>query len=451
MKKRKIISAVIIGITALFNSQAKAQQNQQPVVHAFSIQQCVDYAHTNNLQVKNAMIDYQLQKQTNRNVTSGALPHLSASGNLTDYIDIPTTLIPAEFFGGTPGTFAPVKFGTKYNATGSVSFSQTIFDGQVFVGLQARKASLDYSAKALAVTEQTIKANIYKIYYQLVASKTQMSIIDANIALLQKLVSDSKAMHDNGFLEQLDVDKNNVTLTNAFTDKAKAQASIDNGYLGLKFLLGMPVADSLVLTDNVTEDDIKSGVLDDTAYQYSNRKDYQYLQVVKQLNQYNVKRYQLSYLPVLSLNGVYSKQAQRSKFDIFGKGDWFTTSYLGLGLSIPIFDGFAKQSNVSTAKLQLQQTENQITNLKNSIDNDASQAKTNFRSAVLTLDAQKNNMQLAQKVYDQTKKKYEIGLSSATDLNTAETSLKQAQANYVDAMYSAIIAKIDYNTATGKL
>jgi len=439
----------ILALVALFYSKVKAQQ--QPATHSFSIQQCVDYAHNNNVQVKNAIIDYQLQKQTNRGVTAGALPHLSASGNLTDYIDIPTTLVPAEFAGGQPGTFIPLKFGTKYNATGNVSFSQTIFDGQVFVGLQARKASLDYANKALAVTEQTIKANIYKIYYQLSASKTQMSIIDANIALLQKLVSDSKAMHDNGFLEQLDVDRNNVNLANAYTDKAKAQASIDNGYLGLKFLMGMPVSDSLVLSDKITEDDIKTGVLDDSAYQYNNRKDYQYLQVVRQLNQYNVKRYQLAYIPTLALNGVYSKTAQRTKFDIFGKGDWFTTSYLGLTLNIPIFDGFAKQANVATAKLQLQQTENKITDLKNSIDNDASQAKTNFRSAVLTLDAQKSNMQLAQNVYDQTKKKFEIGLASSTDINQAEASLKTAQANYIDAMYSAIIAKVDYNNATGKL
>ncbi|HVX51074.1 MAG TPA: TolC family protein, partial [Chitinophagaceae bacterium] len=149
MKKRGLISTVII-LTFAFSSRKAAAQQSQPAIHSFSVQQCVDYAHNNNLQVKNAMIDYALQKQTNRSVTAGALPKVSFNSGLTDYIDIPTTLIPAEFFGGAPGTFAPVKFGTKYNASGSISLSQTIFDGQVFVGLQARQASLDYSAKAMA-------------------------------------------------------------------------------------------------------------------------------------------------------------------------------------------------------------------------------------------------------------------------------------------------------------
>lgn len=451
MKKIKIVSAVIVCITAFIGHRASAQQQQQPVKHEFSVQQCIDYAHNNNVQVKNALIDYQIQVQTNKNVTAGALPKLTGSAGVTDYIDIPTSLIPAEFFGGTAGTFIPVKFGTKYNANGTVTLTQTLFDGQVFVGLQARKTSLDYAMKGAEVTEQSIKVNIYKIYYQLVVSKNQMNIIDANITRLSKQLHDVTALHDNGFREQVDVDQANVQLANLQTEKLKTQATIDNGYLSLKYLMGMPMNDELVLTDNISEDQIKSGVLEDSAYQYTDRKDFQYLQLIRKLGQYNIKRYQLSYLPVLSFNGVYTKLAQRTKFDIFGKGDWFTTSYVGLNLSIPIFDGFAKSSNVQKSKLELQQTDNKIDDLKLSIDNAVAQARKNFKTAILTLDFQKKNMALAEQVYNQTKKKYEAGVADASSITNAESDLKVAQNNYISAMYDAIIAKIDYNNATGKL
>ncbi len=228
--------------------------------------------------------------------------------------------------------------------------------------------------------------------------------------------------------------------------------SIQVGYLGLKTLLGMPVRDTLILTDRITEDDIKAGLLQDTAYQYTDRKDYQFLDYSRKLNEFNIRRYQLSYIPSLSLTGAYSKNAQRQTFDFFTKGgNWFTTSYIGLNLSIPIFDGFSRSAKIRQAKLQLQQTQNQIDDLKLNIDNQVEQARINFQSALATMDYQKKNMQLAESVYAQTKKKYEVGTGSNTEITAAQTDLITAQTNYINAMYAAIIARIDYLKAVGKI
>jgi len=214
----------------------------------------------------------------------------------------------------------------------------------------------------------------------------------------------------------------------------------------------MPVKDTLVLTDKITDEQIKQDILTDTAYQYTNRVEYQYLSLAKRLNEYNVKRYRLSYLPTLAFNGVYTKQAQRTTFDIFSKdGNWFTTSFIGLNLSVPIFTGFGKDAKLKQSKLELQQTQNNLDNLKLSIDNDVKQAQLNFSTAITTMDFQKKNMQLAENVYNQTKKKYEVGTGSNTEINAAQADLVMAQTNYINAMYSAIIAKIDYLKATGKL
>jgi outer membrane protein TolC len=326
-----------------------------------------------------------------------------------------------------------------------------LFDGQVFVGLQAREASLEYQRKNYEVTEENIRANIYKIYYQLVVSRVQMEQLDANIARAQKLYSDTRALHANGFAEQIDVDRASVQLANMQTEKLKTQSTIDNGYLGLKYLLGMPINDSLVLTDSLQEDQIKTGVLDDSVYQYRERKDYQSLEQLNKLNAYNVKRYKFTYLPSASLSSQYAKQAYRNDFSFFGKGDWFSLWSVGLNISIPIFDGFAKDANVKKAQLELRQTTNRLEDLKLSIDNDIQQARNKFRSAILTLDFQKKNMQLAEQVYNQAKKKYESGLGSTTDITNAQTDLKTAQTNYISALYDAVIAKIDFTKATGRL
>jgi outer membrane protein TolC len=147
----------------------------------------------------------------------------------------------------------------------------------------------------------------------------------------------------------------------------------------------------------------------------------------------------------------YSKQAQRDKFDIFGKGEWFTSSYIGLQMKFPIFNGFALKARIQKARLELQKTQNQTEALKISIDREVESSKNNFIVAIASMDYQKKNMALAEKVYDQTKKKYEIGTGSATEINTAQVELKTAQTNYITALYDAIIAKVDFLKATGKL
>ncbi|MES2372063.1 MAG: TolC family protein [Bacteroidota bacterium] len=448
MKKRRPERMVWLLCLALMIGTVSAQTGTK---HEFTIQQAVEYATKNNVQVKNALLNIQSQKQTNREITAAALPNITGTVGMTKYIDIPTSLIPGEVFGQPAGTYIPVQFGTKYNSNASIQLQQTLFDGQVFIGLKARSTSIEFQTKNMEVTAEVIKTNIYKIYYQLVVSKTQIELLDANIGRLEKLSHDATELYKNGFAEKLDIDKVSVQLSNLQTEKTKALNSISIGYLGLKTLMGMPAKDTLILTDKIDETQIKEDFSNDTSYQYTDRKEFQQLSLMKKLNEFNIKRYQLSYIPTLNLTGNYSKNAQRNTFDFFGKGDWFTTSYVGLNLSIPIFDGFARSARIARSRIELKQTENQIDNLKLTIDSDVEQSKINFKSALATMDFQKKNMQLAESVYNQTKKKFEVGTGSNTEITSAQTDLVAAQTNYISALYSAIIAKVDYLKATGKL
>lgn len=448
----------VFTLMALFPLAGMAQNTYReygdpvkPEHHEFSIQQAVDYAAKNNVQVKNALLDVQIQQQTNREVTSAALPQVSASGSLVYNAKLPVSLVPAEFFGGPTGEFAKIAFGVKYAATGGVSLNQLLFDGQVFVGLQARETVLKFQQKNVEVTEEMIRTNIYKIYYQLVVSRQQVELLDANIERYDKLLHDTKIIYQNGFAEKLDVDKVSVVLANLQTEKLKVLNDINNGYLGLKVLMGMPVQDELVLTDTLSYDQVRDDVLDPAGFRYSDRKDYQYAELGIKLGEYNVRRYKLSKLPTLSLNGYYNKNAQRNKFDFLGSGDWFSISAFTLNLNVPIFTGFSANAKIKRAQLELQQNINQRESLKISIDNDIEVARNNYRSAIAALDYQKKNMDLAQSVYDQTKKKYEAGTGSQLEINTAQTDLKTAQTNYITALYDAIVAKIDFQKATGRL
>jgi outer membrane protein len=466
--KRQWYKQVALACAVLYSTTVLAQQKNE-----FSIAQCVDYASKNTAQVKNALLDVKAQEQFNKQITGLALPQVNASAGITHYFDIPVQSLPNFISpatyqvlvqegvkngsgntitlpnGGDFGTIA-ARFGVPWTANAGVDVSQILFDGQVFVGLQAREEAMKLARKNVALTEEQIKVNIHKIYYQLVVGQKEMTSVDANIERFEKLLFDVKEIYKNGFAEKLDVDKVQVQLNNLYTAKIKIQNLLDAGNSGLKFLMSMPQKDILVLTDTLSEASLKAGILD-SAYNYNDRKEIQVLTSAKTLNEYNVRRYQLSKIPSIVAFASYSKNAQRNKFDFFGRGDWFATSLAGLKIQVPLFDGFRKKTQIQTARIDVERTNNNIAAMQQLIDYEAEQSRIKMKSALLTLDNQKKNIELAEKVYNTTKKKFEQGLGNNQEIYNAQAELKIAQTDYYSALYDAITAKVDWLKAVGKL
>ncbi len=469
MRKNRLGKAILSSIVLLSAMQSSMAQNK----NEFSVKQAVDYGVKNAVQVKNALIDIKIQEQTNREITAAAFPQINGSVNTIHYFNVPVQSIP-NFIApatynvlqkegvknGTGNTITmpnggnfgnlPLQFGTPWTSSAGLDFSQLLFDGQVFVGLQARSAAMELSKKYSEVTAEQIKANIYKIYYQLVVGKSQLASLEANIERFKKLLHDTKEIYKNGFAEKLDVDKLVVQLNNLTTEREKVINQLYVGNAGLKFLMNMPQKEELVLTDSLTESELKSNIMEESV-NYADRKEIQLLTLASKMNSYNVKRYNLSRIPTVAAFGSYSKNAQRNAFNFFDKGDWFTTSLIGLKVAVPIFDGFARRSKIAGAKFALDKSNNSLAQAKEMMDYEVIQARTKMKSAILTADVQKQNIQLAEDVFRITQKKYTEGLGSNQEIYNAQTELKVAQNNYYGALYDAISAKIDYLKAAGKL
>jgi outer membrane protein TolC len=463
--KLKSVLIVLFSSLSIFGLRA---QN----IHSFSAKQAVDFAMQNAVEVKNALLDIQIQKQSNREITALAYPQLNGSIGGTHFIDIPVTNLPNFISpsvysvlinngvvdgGGNPiqfpaGGFGNIaaKFGTAWNANGGMDISQILFDGQVFIGLKARSAAITLATQSAAVTKEQIKANVYKLYYQLIVGKKQATSIDANIERFENLLKDTKEIYKNGFAEQLDVDKVEVQLNNLKTEKIKIDNQLEIGNAALKFLINLPQKETLILTDSLNEDEINSVSLTDSI-NFKNRVEYQQLSTVLKLNNYNIKRYQYSKIPTLAAFGSYSKNAQRNAFNFFEKGDWFTTSIVGIKMTVPIFDGNARNARIQKAKLELLKTKNTMKKLEEGIEFEVSNATMKLKSALTTLVNQKANTALAEKVFNTTKLKYEQGLGSNIEIYNAQTELKVAQNNLYAALYDAIIAKVDFQKANGTL
>jgi outer membrane protein TolC len=202
----------------------------------------------------------------------------------------------------------------------------------------------------------------------------------------------------------------------------------------------------------LTSAQVKEGLLDEN-FSYEDRNEIKLLNKSKQLQGYDIKRYKLSYFPTVSAFLGLQKTGQRSS-ETGGNNKpwfWYNTNQVGLSINVPIFDGFQKKYKIKQSQLTLEKLENTLDNTKKGIDLEKTLAQNTLSNAILNMDMQEENMKLAEKVYNTEKKKYEAGLGSSFDILQSDTALQQAQSNYFKSLYDAIIARISYLKALGKL
>jgi outer membrane protein len=372
-----------------------------------------------------------------------------------DYLDIPVSLIPNALTGNTvdPTGTTPVQFGVKFNASFGVSISQIIFSGDYIVGLQAAKELVSLSEKSLKRTKVETYAAVTKAYYGTIIAKERLSVIDANIDRVKKLFDDTKAMNTAGFVEKLDVDRIELTYNNLLAEKEKLVRYTALSETLLKFQMGYELTSPITLTDVLSPElMIDIDALNQSKVNYEARPEYDMMMSQQNINSLELKANRFRYLPNLAAYGSFQRQAQRSTFDVFDiDKPWFKIGLIGATLNVPIFNGGQKHYKIQQSKIGLAKTANSLEFLKRSIDVEVQTNTMQYKNAIVSLETQRKNKDLAKNIYDTSKIKYDTGVGSNLDIIYAQAAYKEAEINFLSAVYDLILAKTDYLKATGTL
>lgn len=422
---------------------------QQDTTASFSLSEAISYALHNQTSIKNAKIDEKIAVNTVKQTIGIGLPQVNATASFQDYLKVPTSLLPGEFF-GAPGTQIPVKFGVKYNSSIGLEATQLLFDGTYLVGLQASRTYKELSIKNTTRTAIETAVAVTKAYYSVLVNNEQLSLLDANRERLKKSLHDTEQLFKNGFVEKIDVDRLTVLNNNLDTERENVVRLLALNLNMLKFQMGMTIGSKLTLTDRISDVNLeKTQVLADTTA-YQRRIEFSLGQTSLKLKQLDEKRYKSAFLPSLAAFGSTSSNFQNDKFgDLYSTR--FPTSVIGLRLSIPLISGGQKLYQLRNAKLEVEKSRNDLFNIKNSINLDVTSAQTAYINGQRSLDNQKRNMDLAKEVLRVTKIKYDQGVGSSLEVTTAETSLKEAQNNYINALYDMLINRVNLDKALGNL
>jgi outer membrane protein len=438
-----------LSLTICFFAVLSAKAQQSDTLISFSLKEAIDYAQSHQVSILNATIDEEIAKNTVKKTIGIGLPQLNGNVNFQDFLKVPTSLLPGEFF-DKPGTQVPVRFGVQYQSSIGLELSQLLFDGSYLVGLKASQTFKELSNKNVKRSRIETAVAVTKAYYSVLVSNEQLSLLDANMNRLKKSFNDTQALFANGFVEKIDVDRLKVLSNNLETERENVIRLLELNVNLLKFQMGMNIQSKLKLKDSIASLQVEESIALDETSSYQNRIEYSLLQTQKKINELDVKRYKSLFLPSLVAFGSSLQSLQSQKFNsLFDRS--FPTTVVGFRLSVPILSGGIKTYQVRNAKLEVLKTENNLVNLKNGINLEVEQAQTVYKNGLKSLQNQKRNMELAQEVLRVSKIKYEEGVGSSIEVTSAETSLKESQNNYINALYDLLINKVNVDRALGKI
>ena len=421
----------------------------QELPESLSLEEAIAFGLTHNRSIINADREIQKAKKEKWKTIATGLPQISSEVNYQNFLEMPVSLVPAEFFGGNPGEFRELTFGTEQNMIGTLKMEQLIFDGSYLVGLQATKVYLAISENLFEKTNLDVKKMVTNLYSNVLLAKYNIRFLEKNKASLENNFQEIHQMFINGFEEQESVEQIQLSLaqTNSQLKYAKNLLKIQQEML--KFVIGYPIETPLKLSDELDDifnEDLYFESLPNTD-NIDNNIDIRIADNNVKSEALKLKLEQSKALPKVNafINQTYTGNSNEFTFTNSDQ-KWYGSSLLGLNVKIPIFSSLGRSANTQKAKISLDQAKTQLEETQSKIRIDANAALNEYQLAIDNYYTEKENLRLAERIEQKNQTKFFEGMIQSFELRMVQLQLYSAQSNFVNAIQKVITNKIELET-----
>jgi len=459
------IQLLIFGL--LFSVIGFSQENS----NSFSLKQAIDHALEHNRAAKNATLDIEAAKHQKWETTAIGLPQVNAKIDYQNWLKQQVSLLPAAAFDNTqsvidvvndyfdtnqtnfnvatPEGFIPLRFGTKQSMSATATLSQLLFDGSYLVGLQSAKVFLEISENAKEKTDLEVRKSVINAYGNVLLAEESVKILEKNKSVLEKNLNEVAKLYENGLDEQESVEQLQITLSSVESNLKNVTRLKILAYQMLNITMGIDIYNQSILTENLenlTEESIALDLLD-ANNDVKSTVDYKIAFNDKASKELLLKLEKSKALPNLSafVNGGY--MGNSDTFTFANKDQkWFGSSLFGVSLNIPIFSSGMRSSATQRAKINLEKSENDLTETEQQLQLKIESAKSNYQFAIAEYNNKKLNLNLAERIEKKNQTKYFEGIGSSFELNQAQTQLYTAQQALLQSMLDVIANKAALET-----
>jgi outer membrane protein len=422
---------------------------QQEVTRSFNLEEAITFAIDSNYTAINARRDIAIAIKQKWETTAAGLPQINGDITYNNNLKQPITLLPAEITGGPPGTFTPVTFGTKQNASAVATLDQLIFDGSYLVGLKAAKTFLRYSENFSEKTNLEIRKGVINAYGAVILSEELVLIFEKNKANLEKNLSETQKIYENGLAEQESVEQLEITLLQIDTQLRNVRRTWSIAKQMFNVSLGIDVAQDVIFEDSfdeLTEQNISLDLLD-KSLNIEENVDYKIALNFTEQRDLEMQLEKSKFLPSLNAFANYGTSAFSDSFTFVNAEQvWFQSSVIGLSLKVPVFSSGMRRARTQKAKIALDQAETDLELAIQNIMLELNTSKSNYQFAIDKYQNAKKNIDLAERIENKNQIKFIEGLATSFELRQAQTQLYTFQQEYFQSMLDVINAKSDLET-----
>jgi len=421
----------------------------QELPESLRLEEAIAYGLTHNRSIINADREIQKAKKEKWKTIATGLPQISSEFNYQNFLEMPVSLVPAEFFGGNPGEFSELTFGTEQNMIGTLKMEQLIFDGSYLVGLQATKVYLAISENLFEKTNLEVKKLITNLYSNVLLAKYNIQFLDKNKASLEDNFQEIHQLFRNGFEEEESVEQIQLSLaqTNSQLKYAKNLLKIQKEML--KFVIGYPIEAPLKLSDEL-DDIFNEDLYFETLPNANNIENNIDIRIADNTVKSEALKFKLEKSKALPKVNAFINQTYTGNSNEFTFTDsdqkWYGSSLLGLNVKIPIFSSLGRSANTQKAKISLDQAKTQLEETQSKIRIDAIAALNEYQLAIDNYYTEKENLRLAERIEQKNQTKFFEGMIQSFELRMAQLQLYSAQSNFVNAIQKVITTKIELET-----
>lgn len=424
-------------------------QEQVTETSSFTLDEAIAFALENNYSAINSNRDIIDAKKQKWEVIAEGLPQISGSISYQNQLKQPVSVIPAEIFGGEPGTFAEVVFGQPQSANATATLRQQLFDGSYIVGVQATKAFLSYSANNKEKTDLEVRKAATEAYGNVLLAQESVSIFEKNKEALEKNLFETQKLYENGLGDEESVEQLQITLSSVENQLKNAVRLEGITLQMLNLVMGIAIDAPTKLSENL--DDLAQEQVDPTLLDYDfnieNNVDYKLALNLNEQRYFEHKLAKSRALPTLNAFINYGSSAFADDFNFLSSDQqWFDSSVLGLDLSIPIFSSGKRSASTARAKIAMEKAKTQLSEAEEQIRLQLESSKSEYILAIEQYDTAKNNLDLAERIENKNQIKYSEGLASSFELRQAQTQLYDAQQGYLQSMVEVINKKTNLET-----
>lgn len=421
---------------------------------SLSLEECVQYALEHHKSITNANLDQQKSGHRVDETRAVGLPQVNGKVDFMANIAVQSQFLPENALNpmGDPNRTTALAFGVPYSSSASITVTQMLYNSSFFIGLEAARTYQELSAQGIQKTKEDVVANVTKAYYGVLVNDQRSELLESNKSQLERLKQDITKMYEAGLMEKIEVSKMTVSLNNLWTELDKVNSLKNISMNLLKFNMGMPMAETLALSETLEEILSRTAAETIPELNVQERIDYQMLNTQMRLNELNEKNYKFNALPSAALFGNFGANYGAIELsDIPKFNNWANFMIVGVQLDVPIFSSFRNRSLVRQSVVEQDMIQNQMEMLSDGVALENGQLKETYQNYLKAAERLEENLGLAQQVYDNAQIKYKNGVGSSYDIVVAETTLKEAQTNYLGAVYDLLITKADLNKNTGNI